>query len=161
MTCPREAKQPQFEEVTRSWGSGWRRYFFPGFWLVYLGQTLPGVEKHSSGIGAFVGYALVVLFAATYLAALPMGWMGGGRLFWWLYGVGVGLTVAECFFAGDDALTFCVYLAVLTVASRLRGALLIVAALVAAVALAPRFVPSWGSSVDWNGALTVGLVAFA
>ena len=29
----------------RMWGGGWRRYFFPGFWLVYLGQTVDGVGK--------------------------------------------------------------------------------------------------------------------
>jgi two-component system, NarL family, sensor histidine kinase DesK len=153
--------QPEFQEVTRSWGSGWRRYFFPGFWLVYLGQTVEGVSKYSSGAGAVVGYVLVALFAACYLAALPMGWVNGGRLFWSLYGVAIALTVAECFFARDDALVFCVYLAVLTVASRRKGAFVIVLGLVAAVAVTPRFIPSWGGKIDWNGALTVFLVSFA
>ncbi len=161
MTCDSGSSHREFEEVTRSWGSGWRRYFFPGFWLVYLGQTIDGVGKYSHGAGAVVGYVLVGLFAACYLAALPMGWVNGGRLFWSLYAVAIALTVAECFFARDDALVFCVYLAVLTVASRQRGALVIVVGLVAAVALAPRFIPSWGGQIDWNGALTVFLVSFA
>jgi hypothetical protein len=36
---------PQLDEVARMWGAGWRRYFFPAFWLVYLGQTVDGVSK--------------------------------------------------------------------------------------------------------------------
>jgi two-component system sensor histidine kinase DesK len=161
MTCEQGSSQREFQEVTRSWGSGWRRYFFPGFWLVYLGQTIDGVGKYSHGTAAVVGYVLVGLFAAVYLAALPMGWVNGGRLFWSLYGVAIVLTVAECFFARDDALVFCVYLAVLTVASQRRGAFVIVIVLVAATALTPRFIKSWGGHIDWNGALSVFLVSFA
>ena len=77
MTEPREPAPPpdvRCERHRGSWGGGWRRYFFPGFWLVYLGQTVDGVGKHSHGAGAVVGYVIVVAFAACYLAALPMGW---------------------------------------------------------------------------------------
>jgi two-component system sensor histidine kinase DesK len=149
-------------EASRMWGSGWRRYFFPAFWLVYLGQAANGVAKHSHGAGAIAGYAIIVAFAACYLAALPMGWDGAlHRTFWTLYGAAIALTVAEGFFAGEDALVFCVYLAVLTVAARRDSAMPVVAVLVVATAVVPRFVPSWGGKINWNGALTVFLVAFA
>jgi two-component system sensor histidine kinase DesK len=149
-------------EATRMWGSGWRRYFFPAFWLVYIGQAANGVSLHSHGAGAAIGYAIIVAFAACYLAALPMGWDGSlQRIFWLLYGVAIALTVAEGFFAGKDALVFCVYLAVLTVAARRGAGAPVVALLVVATALVPRFVPSWGEKINWDGALTVFLVAFA
>ncbi len=143
------------------WGAGWRRYFFPGFWLVYLGQAVNGVAKHSHGLAAVTGYVLVAAFAACYLAALPMGWRSAGRAFWWLYAAGYLLTVAEAFIAGADALVFCVYLGVLTVAARNRRAAPVVLALTAAVGVLPRIVPGWGGHIDWNGALTVFLVSFA
>jgi two-component system sensor histidine kinase DesK len=161
-SCAPAADTPSLAEASRMWGSGWRRYFFPAFWLVYLGQAADGVSKHSHGLAAVVGYLLVVAFAATYLAALPLGWDGASRqLFWILYAVGYALTAVEAFFAGHDALVFCVYLAVLTVSTRTAGAVPAVAGLVAATALLPRFVPSWGGRIDWNGGLTVFLVSFA
>ena len=90
-----------------------KRYFFPGFWLVYLGQAVNGVAHHSHGPAAVVGYVIVVLFAACYLVALPIGWGGRGRAFWALAAFAFVLTAVEASFAGKDALTFCVYLAVL------------------------------------------------
>jgi two-component system sensor histidine kinase DesK len=50
---------------------------------------------------------------------------------------------------------------VLSVTARRNASVPIVAALVLATALVPRFVPSWGGQIDWNGALTVFLVSFA
>jgi two-component system sensor histidine kinase DesK len=150
------------QEATRMWGGGWRRYFFPAFWLVYLGQAVDGVSKHAHGAGAVIGYVIVGAFAVCYLAALPMGWDSRmTRTFWALYAVAIGLTVAEAFLAGEDALVFCVYIAVLTVAGRRASGIPLVGVLVVATALVPRFVPAWGSKINWNGALTVFLVAFA
>ncbi len=160
MSAPSD--NPTLAEASRMWGGGWRRYFFPAFWLVYLGQTVNGVAEHAHGAGAVVGYLLVVAFAATYLAALPMGWdRSQFRLFWALFLLAIGLTVAEAFFAHQDALVFCVYIAVLSVAAWRNGSVPAVAVLVLAVALAPRVVPGWGGQINWGGALTVFLVAFA
>ena len=150
-------------EASRAWGTGWRRYFFPAFWLVYLGQAVNGVAEHSTGAAAIVGYVIVVAFAAAYLAALPLGWdpTCGRRLFWTLYAAAIGLTFAEAFLAGSDALVFCVYIAVLTVAARGRWSIPAVVLLTAACVVAPRFVPGWGHAFGWNIGLTVFLVAFA
>jgi two-component system sensor histidine kinase DesK len=152
---------PQLDELARMWGSGWRRFFFPAFWLVYLGQTVNGVSKYSHGTAAVVGYLLVVAFAAVYLVALPMGWSGHVRAYWALYAVALGLTAAEVPLAHSDALVFCVYLAVLTVASRVRWALAIVVALAIVSALVPRFVPALGGAIEWSTPLSVLLVALA
>ncbi len=159
-SCP----QSTLNEATRVWTPGWRRYFFPAFWLVYLGQTVDGVAHHSHGPAAIVGYALVVAFAAVYLVALPLGWdreSAAPRAYWVLYAAAFVLTFCESFFAHGDALVFCVYLAVLGVAARSRLALPMVVVLTLATALLPRFVPGWGAKIDWSGGLTVFLVSFA
>lgn len=160
MSC--DPSDSSLVEATRVWAPNWRRYFFPAFWLVYLGQTVDGVSKYSHGTGAIIGYLLIVLFAAVYLIALPVGWDSGSVPFFWaLYAVAIGLTVATGFLAGPDVLVFNVYLAVLTVAARSKALVPMVAVLVLTSALLPRFVPGWGGEIAWNNALTVFLVTFA
>jgi two-component system, NarL family, sensor histidine kinase DesK len=166
MTEPRPAAttaDPDLEHLSRMWsGGGWRRLFFPAFWLVYLGQAVDGVSKHESGSAAAVGYAIIVAFAVVYLLALPAGWSRtSSRLFWWLYAAGFALTAAEAFFARDDALVFFVYLAVLTVATRRRFAMPLILAMALTAGLLPRFIPGWGGAVGWNNALSVLLVSMA
>jgi two-component system, NarL family, sensor histidine kinase DesK len=78
-----------------------------------------------------------------------------------LYAATLALTAAELFIAGSDALVFLVYVAVLTVASRIRGTLVVVVALTLVAALLPLARPSWGGAVDWNTGLSVLLVALA
>jgi two-component system sensor histidine kinase DesK len=155
------SSDPGLDDMARLWGGGLGRFFFPAFWLVYLGQTIDGVSKYSHGAGAVVGYLIVAAFAACYLIGLPMGWTEHLRLFWAMFALAILLTVAESFFARGDALVFCVYLAVLAVASRSRYTFPGVVALALVTALAPRFVPHWGGQIDWNDGLTVFLVALA
>ena len=68
-------EQSTLAEASRTWGTGWRRYFFPAFWLVYLGQAVDGVSKHSTGAAAVVGYVIVAAFAAVlpHRAAARLG----------------------------------------------------------------------------------------
>jgi two-component system, NarL family, sensor histidine kinase DesK len=156
------APDSSLAEATRVWAPSWRRYFFPAFWLVYLGQAVDGVSKHSHGTAAVIGYVLIVLFAAVYLTALPVGWHSSSVPFFWaLYVIAIGLTIATAFLAGPDALVLNVYLAVLTTAARSRALIPVVVLLVLASALAPRFVPGWGRQIAWNDALSVLLVTFA
>ena len=145
----------------RAWRSGWRRYVFPGLWLVYLGQTVNGVQKHASGWGAVAGYAIIVAFAACYLTALSAGWAGLNRRFWWLYATTFVLTALELPLAHQDAFVFCVYICVLTVAAARRLTVPIVATLATATLVIPWLVPSWGHKFDYNDALTVVLVSLA
>ena len=154
--------EPDLEALARQWGGGgWRRFFFPAFWLVYLGQAVDGVARHAQGAGAVAGYVLVAAFAAVYLAALPMGWGRNTRVFWVLYASGFAITAAEAFFARGDAFVFCVYLAVLTVAARKGRAMPIVIALTLISALLPRFIPGWGGRINWANGLSVLLVSLA
>ena len=160
---PAPAPEVDLVDMSQMWSlGGWRRFFFPAFWLVYLGQAANGVSKHEHGGGALAGYLIIVAFAAVYLAALPMGWTrGGSRAFWWLYCAGFVLMIAECFFARHDGLVFAIYLAVLTVATRRRFTFPVIATLALAVAVLPRVVPGWGGSVDWNDGFSVLLVSLA
>jgi two-component system, NarL family, sensor histidine kinase DesK len=148
-------------EQQRMWRTGWRRYVFPGIWLIYLAQTASGVSQHSHGWAAVLGYLIIVAFAACYLIALPAGWGGHRTRFWWLYGATLFLTAVELPLAHDDALVFLVYVAVLTVASRARWAPAVIAALVLVTMVTPAVVRSWGGGVDWQGGLTLVLVSFA
>ena len=45
-------------------------------WLIYLGQTLGGIGKHSNGLVSLLGIVVLVAFAVCYLCALPFGVAG-------------------------------------------------------------------------------------
>jgi two-component system, NarL family, sensor histidine kinase DesK len=154
--------QPEFRhaEQRKLWGTGWRRYLFPGLWLIYLGQTVSGVQKHSSGAAAVIGYVIVAAFAAVYILSIPSGWTSRRR-FWPMYGVGFALMIAETFFAHDDAFVMCVYLAVLTVAAMPRHFMPVVFVLALITFCTPWAITSWGGKPDVDGALAVILVSFA
>lgn len=158
----RDPSQQRLRFAARLWGgTGFRRWLFPGFWLVYLGQTVDGVSKHAHGTAVVVGYLLVAVFAVVYLTALQFGWGEQNAPFWTLYAVGIGLTVAECFLARESALVFLVYLGVLTVCSRNRWTAPIVIAMTLAGLLAAVFVPGWGGQPDWGLGFSILLVALA
>lgn len=145
----------------RGWAGGWRRWVFPGIWLIYLGQTVSGVSQHSSGVGAVVGYLLVVVFASLYLWLLPTVWLGPTRRFWIGYASLYVLVAAEAVLAHQDALPMLVYVAVLSVSMFGRWGLSVVAGLTGVVLLAPLLVPQWGVAEQWGSALSVPLVALA
>src|SRR6476660_2281402 len=105
------------DQISRMWSGGWQRYVFPSVWLIYLAQTVSGIQERQSGIAALTGYVLVGAFAVCYLAALPMGWQHQYRQFWFVYSLCVAFTIALTFLAHEDAFACLVYLAVLTVAA--------------------------------------------
>jgi two-component system sensor histidine kinase DesK len=143
-------------------GGTWRRWIFPGVWLIYLAQTVHGVATRSSGAAAVAGYAIVVAFALCYLTALSRGWQEKARgRFWTLYAVAVCLTVAEAFIAHQDAFVFCVFLAVLTVASRARWAPAALVAMTLVTTFGPVVVPGWDGRIDWQSGVSLLLVSLA
>ena len=150
-----------FADRQRMWAGGWRRYVFPGLWLVYLGQTADGVHNHSHGFAAVMGYLILAGFIACYLFGFPQAWMGHVRRFWTLYLISYVLLVAETFFAHADAFVFCTYLAVMTVAGIRRYAIPIIVSLVVVTVFVPPLVPSWHEGVQWVSGLSPLLVGFA
>ena len=155
-----DVRTPSAEAQRRKWWS-WRRYVFPGIWLIYLAQTAGGVSRHSSGWAEIAGYAIIVAYCAAYVLALPAAWSGNSRRFWGLYVTMVVLTGVQTIFAHVDALVMCVYIAVLTVGGFGRYAWIAIAVLTAVAAFLPAAVPSWHAGVDGAMALTVPLVALA
>ncbi|MDQ2748751.1 MAG: sensor histidine kinase [Actinomycetota bacterium] len=161
MTCPpTDANQPPVAMSRTMYAAGLGRWIFPGLWLIYLVQTASGVNRDAAGAGAVVGYLIIVLFAACYIVAIATRWTNY-RVFWALYVATLVLTVAETFFAHEDALVFCVYIAVLTVAEVTRLAPLIVGALALVATFVPRLISSWGGQVNYAGGLTIVLVSLA
>ncbi|SDI95285.1 two-component system, NarL family, sensor histidine kinase DesK [Frankineae bacterium MT45] len=147
--------------TNKMWRSGWQRYVFPSFWLIYLAQVASGVSKHSTGTAAVVGYALIFAFAACYLLAMTSGWSGQTRRFWMFYGLAIAIFVIELPLAQEDAFVCAVYLAVLAVASDHRFSTGIVAALVVSTIVVPALVPSWHTGLQFSTGLIVALVSGA
>jgi two-component system, NarL family, sensor histidine kinase DesK len=141
--------------------SGWRRYVFPGIWLVYLTETVAGVQTYSRGWAVGVGLAIVALFAVAYLLALPTAWRGHRSRFWAAYLTMLALCAAEAPFAHEHAAPMFVYLAVLTMSRQLRYALPIVAAFTVTASFGPSLVPAWHLGVQTIWLVTIPLVALA
>jgi len=145
----------------RQWASSWRRLIFPAVFLVYLLQPLFGVHRLQSGPTVVLGYAIVGLFAACYLLALPARWSGRDRAFWLLYAALFVLVAAEIPLAHEDAFPMCIYIAILGIASAERWAIPLAAGLALMAFGLPALVPSWHAGVDVGDALSVVLVSLA
>lgn len=156
--CPSDSVGPHLAATRQMSGRGWRRWTFPGIWLVYLAQTAAGVNKHATGAGAAAGYVIVGAFAVCYIVALGTSWSGNKTLFWSLYVTAFVLTAVETVFAHADAFVFFVYLSVLTVAWIRRFV-----PVIAAMVLVGMFVPklAWGDDVGYATGLTIVLVTLA
>jgi two-component system, NarL family, sensor histidine kinase DesK len=146
--------------------SGWRRFLFPGIWLVYLGQTVSGLSKHNDTGGIIVGVVILVIFAIVYLAALAIAVPQRPRLGWMFVGALVALTAIATVFAHEDAFAMLVYVAVIVVGvtelddnARRRRLSVVLLALVAT--FLPPLVPSWHAPAQWGSGFTVLLVALA
>ncbi len=151
--------------IARSGRAGFMRWIFPGLWLIYLGQTVSGVNKHSHGAAAVAGYVIIGAFVVTYLVALPAAWTDNRRRSWVLYIVAWALFAAELPFAHEDATVFCTYIAVLTVAiiglSNREQLFPLLALLAVAATFGPKLVPSWHAPAQYGNGLATLLVGMA
>ncbi len=146
----------------RPWAaSGWRRYLFPGLWLGYLVQTGTGVHRYQSGWTAVLGYAVILGFAACYLAALSIQWGTRPSRFHGPYVVMMVLFLLETALARQEAFVMCIFITVLTVAHYRRRGVPIIVALTAIASFGPLLVPSWHARPDASWLFTIPLVALA
>jgi two-component system sensor histidine kinase DesK len=127
------------EKQRRKW-RGWRRYIFPGIWLVYLGQTAGGIGKHSDGWGQAAGFAILFAFAWGYVLALPAAWGNNRRRFWTLYAGMALLCAAETFG---------------------RYAWWVVLGMAVTATSVPPLVPEWHAKYDLSMGFTIPLVGLA
>ncbi len=144
----------------RVMSKGWKHWLFPGIWLIYLAQTVGGVEKHSRGAAEVVGLALVGVFAACYLLALGTGW-SLTKWFWLSYGALIAITCIEAVFAHEDAFAMLVYVSVITVAAFRKYGMVVVGALTILSVVAPALIRPWHAKPDYSLAITLPLVAVA
>jgi two-component system sensor histidine kinase DesK len=154
--------EDEFRREQAKWRVGWRRFIFPGIWLVYLLQTASGVSKHSSGVAAIAGYVLIVVFCAVYLRVLPEIWRGNRRAFWTCWSALVIICAVETQFAHQDAFVMCVFIGVISVGGiALRAALPLLAVMAVTVAVVPAVIPAWHADVDWSDSFSLALVTLA
>ena len=142
--------------------SGWKRYVFPGIWLVYLVQTLVGAHRHSDGLLTIVGYVLVVIFAAGYLTAFSLMW-GALRhpLYYAILSGLVLICAGETFIAQDDAFVMCTFIAVLVLGAHQRWSIPAVIALIAITLFLPPLIPAWHEGIGWGNGFALVMVSFA
>jgi two-component system sensor histidine kinase DesK len=143
------------------WTRGWRRSVFPAVFLVYLGQTVHGINVHASGTEAAAGGAILVAFCVVYIATLRRTWGVLHSRFWVLLGLMVALMAAEVPIAHEDAFVMGTYVAVVLTATGWRYARHAIAVLVLAAAVVPPAVPSWHSEFQPGPVLSIILVTLA
>ncbi len=158
--------EPQGDWVAsqRRWTQGWRRLVLPTVFLVYLLYVVQSVADNNSGSEAFVGDAILVVFALVYLAMVAAGQRTSSRRFWILYGICFALFLAEVPFGRAAAFVLCLYITTLSVARLGTRAAPIVLALAVAALVVPSVIPSWHDDLgDSWGTITpvaIPVVAF-
>ena len=115
--------------------------------LVYLFYVGEAVAQNEHGVRAVGGFAILVAFAACWLAIPMPGSMNSPRRFWAIYGVLVALMVAELPFAHAQAFVMAAFITIPTVGRLGVRAAPIVIALTLAALLVPPAVPSWNVSL--------------
>ena len=138
----------------RSWARGWRLLVLPALFLAYLVYVGQGVAHYSHGAGAAIGYAVLAVFVACYLAimsrssSLDVASFSTSWTFWALYGGMVATFVAELPFARVAAFAMCLYITVITVARLGAWSVPVVVVLALSALLVPTAVPSWHESLS-------------
>ena len=143
----------------------WRMLLFPGIWLVYLLQTAGGVNEHSDGFVAVIGYIGIVVFAAAYLLAIRAARNDRVR-YWRWFALMIAIALLEVPIAHEDAFVMCVFITVLIMAGFAfaghgSGAILAIVAMTAFATFLPAAIPAWDAEPDWTMLLTLPLVSLA
>jgi two-component system, NarL family, sensor histidine kinase DesK len=142
-------------------GIGRRRLLFPAIFLVYLLATVSGINHHSHGVWAVVGYVALVLFSLCYLASLPARWNGNDQQFWFLYWAMIALTVIEVPLAHEGAFVMLIYIAILGMATGARWALPVAGVFALLSLVLPPLITPWHAGVDTTTAASLALVSLA
>ena len=150
-----------FPGFARGRRRAWQQYPFAGIWLVYLGQTVAGVQQYSHGWAADAGYVILAVFGLCYLASLHEAWTGWPVRFWGLYGVMLALIPLEAVFAHEQASIMFIYLTSLAVGMMPRWPWLPVAVFTAAAGFGPALIPAWHTGVNTSSLITIPIVAMA
>jgi two-component system sensor histidine kinase DesK len=131
--------------------------------LVYLLYVAGSVASHNHGAAEIAGEAILVAFAAAYLAVVGGGPRAESKRFWSLYGICFALFVAELPFGRVGAFVMCLYITALTVSRLGIRAWPIVLALALASLLVPLAIPSWHENLSgaWGTVTPVAIPVVA
>jgi two-component system, NarL family, sensor histidine kinase DesK len=132
--------------------NGWRLLACRAAMLVYLFYVSGAVAHYERGAWAVCGFAILIAFAACWLATPIPGSLQGPWRFRVLYGLLIALFLAELPFAHAQAFVLAVFIMLPTVGRLGARATPVVVALAVAALLVPTAVPSWHVSlaVAWD-----------
>jgi two-component system, NarL family, sensor histidine kinase DesK len=140
-----------------AWASGWRRFILAAGMLVYPGITAASVSVHSGGAAALIGYGIVALFTAGYVAAMLRSRQPG--VFWAVVSIMAALFVAELWFAQIDAFYLGAVVVSLTVLPLRGWSAPIVLITAAAAIVLPVLIPAWHSGPGVTQAVMIVFTA--
>ena len=144
------------------WSKGWRRLLFPGIFLLYLGQTYDGLQRHTDGIWTVVGAVGLVAFCAAYLIALPSALEGSTSKTTAAFVVMIATFALLVPLAHEDSFAMIVFILVVLIGFRGEKAFPLVIVSVVAVAVVPMLVPRWyHPGLDLDAAFSTALVTLA
>jgi two-component system sensor histidine kinase DesK len=130
------------------WAQNGRRFLaYRATVLVYLSYVGEAIADDEHGVRAVCGFAILIAFAACWLAIPMPGSVNSPRRFWAIYGLLVALLAAELPFAHAQAFVMAVFITAPTVARLGVRAAPVVIALTLAALLVPPAVPSWNVSL--------------
>jgi two-component system, NarL family, sensor histidine kinase DesK len=127
--------------------NGWRMLACRAVILVYLFYVGQAVAQNEHGAWVVCGFAILIAFAACWLAIPLPGSVNSPRRFWVIYGLLVALLAAELPFAHAQAFVMAVFITAPTVGWLGARATPVVIALTLAALLVPVAVPSWHVSL--------------
>ena len=111
--------------------------------LLYLLYVAAAIAHHEHGARSVCGFAVLIAFAACWLAIPLPGSLNSPRRFWVVYGLLVALLVAELPFAHAQGFVLAVFITAPTVGRLGARAAPVVIALTIAALLVPVAIPSW------------------
>jgi two-component system, NarL family, sensor histidine kinase DesK len=154
VAAPMSQGEAEWVATQRAWQVGWRRVVLPLLFLAYLVYVGQAVADDSPGFVEPIGFAILAVFVACYLAIILRITVTGSTSFstswrfWALYAGMVAAFVAEVPFARVAAFAMCLYITVVTVGRVGARSAPVVVVLALAALLVPPAVPSWHVSLS-------------
>jgi len=137
------------------WVRGWRRSVLATGMLVYPLITAIGVGQYSHGAAAVAGYAIVIVFAVTYVLTGAAAVRDRTVAYWLLTALMSVLFLAALPLAHENAFFLAAVLVSMVVMTHRRAGLVTLVVMVLASLYVPWAIRPWHTGVAWVQALTI------
>jgi two-component system, NarL family, sensor histidine kinase DesK len=137
------------------WVRGWRRLALATGMLVYPLITALGVKQYAHGAAAVAGYAIVIVFAVTYVLSGAAAVREMMLAYWLLTALMSALFLAALPLAHENAFFLAAVLVSMVVTTDRRAGLRLLAVMVVASLFVPWAIRPWHTGVAWVQALTI------